>query len=111
MQKGKPFACTYRAMAAAERIEKEIRQYALPPKRKFYQCVYVYEKSAVSVQTDHSPLESISKKPLCKAPPPPETSLMLRLQPYDRDVHYVPGTCMCLANIYMQSEGNDELKD
>ena len=58
---------------------------------------YVYEKPKVSVQTDHKPLESILKKPLCKAPPRLKR-LMLRLQPYDLDVHYGPGKYIYLAD-------------
>ena len=79
---------------------------------KFHQ--FVYGKSAVSVQTDHTPLESILKKPLRKAPPRLHR-LMLRLQPYDLDVHYVPGKYMCLADTlsrgYIQGEGNAEMED
>ena len=75
---------------------------------------HVYGKSAVSVQTDHKPLESILKKPLRKAPPRLQR-LMLRLQPYDLDVHYVPGKCMYLADTFsrahIQGEGNAEMED
>ena len=79
--------------------------------KKFHQ--YVYGKSAVSVQTDHKPVESILKKPLCKAPPR-LLRLVLRLQPYDLDMHYVPGKYMYLADTlshaYIQGEGNAELE-
>ena len=67
-------------------IEKEMLAVCFAT-RKFHQ--YVYGKSKVSVQTDHKPLESILKKPLCKAPPRLQR-LMLRLQPHDLDVHYMP---------------------
>ena len=68
----------------------------------------------MSVQTDHKPLESILKKPLCKAPPRLQR-LMLRLQPYDLDVHYVSGKYMYLADTlsraYIQGESIAELED
>ena len=115
MQRGKPVAYAYRAMTRAEQnyaqIEKEMLAICFATS-KFHQ--YVYGKSAVSVQTDHKPLESILKKPLCKAPPRLQR-LMLRLQSYDLDVHYVPGKYMYLAGTlsraYIQGEGNAEMED
>ena len=115
MQRGKPVAYASRAMTRAEQnyaqIEKEMLAICFATS-KFHQ--YVYGKSAVSVQTDHKPLESILKKPLCKAPPRLQR-LMLRLQPYDLDVHYVPGKYMYLADTlsraYIQGEGNAEMED
>ena len=115
MQRGKPVAYASRAMTGAEQnyaqIEKEMLAICFVTS-KFHQ--YVYGKSAVSVQTDHKPLETILKKPLCKAPPRLQR-LMLRLQPYDLDVHYVPGKYMYLADTlsraYIQGEGNAEMED
>ena len=115
VQRGKPVAYASRAMTRAEQnyaqIEKEMLAICFAT-GKFHQ--YVYGKSAVSVQTDHKPLESILKKPLCKAPPRLQR-LMLRLQPYDLDVHYVPGKYMYLADTlsraYIQGEGNAEMED
>ena len=115
MQRGKPVAYASRAMTRAEQnyaqIEKEMLAICFATS-KFHQ--YVYGKSAVSVQTDHKPLESILKKPLCKAPPRLQR-LMLRLQPYDLDVHCVPGKYMYLADTlsraYIQGEGNAEMED
>ena len=115
MQKGKPVAYASRAMISAEqnyaRIEKKMLAICFATS-KFHQ--YVYGKPNVSVQTDHKPLESILKKPLCKAPPRLQR-LMLRLQPYDLDVHYVPGKYMYLADTlsraYIQGESSAELED
>ena len=115
MHRGKPVAYASRAMTIAEQnyaqIEKEMLAICFAT-RKFQQ--YVYGKSAVSVQTDYKPLESILKKPLCKAPPRLQR-LMLRLQPYDLGVRYVPGKYMYLADTlsraYIQGEGNAELED
>ena len=57
---------------------------------KFHQ--YIYGK-CTNVQTDHLSLESILRKPIAKA----STGLqrmMLQLQPYTRNVMYVPGKLM-----------------
>ena len=115
MQTGKPVAYASRAMTIAEQnyaqIEKEMLAIYFATS-KFHQ--YVYGKSADSVQTDHKPLEIILKKALRKAPPRLQR-LMLRLQSYDLDVHYVPGKYMYLADTlsraYIQGEGNAEMED
>ena len=115
LQKGKPVAYASRAMTQAEQnyaqIEKEMSEICFATS-KFHQ--YVYGKSAVSVQTDHKPLESILKKPLCKAPPILQR-LMLRLHPYDLDVHYVPGKYKYLADTLSRAcipgEGNAEMEE
>ena len=100
MQKGKPVAYASRAMTSAEQnyaqIEKEMLAICFATS-KFHQ--YMYGKPSVSVQTDHKPLESILKKPLCNAPPRLQR-LMLRLQPYDLVVHYVPGKYIILLIRY-----------
>ena len=87
MQKGKPVAYASRAMTSAEQnyaqIEKEMLAIFFATS-KFHQ--YVYGKPKVSLQTDHKPLESILKKPLCTTLPILQW-IMLRLQPYDLDVH------------------------
>ena len=116
MQKGKPVAYASRAMTSAEQnyaqIEKEMLAICFATSM-FHQ--YVHGKPNVSVQTDYKPLESILKKPLCKAPPRLQR-LMLRLQPY-LDVHYVQGKYMYLADtlsrayIYIQGESSAELED
>ena len=111
---GKPVAYDSRAMTSAEQnyahIEKELLAIFFATS-KFHQ--YVYGKPKVSVQTDHKPLESIWKKPLCKAPP--RQRLMCRIQPYDLDVHDVPGKYMyfadTLSRAHMQGESSAELED
>ena len=115
LQKGKPVACASRAMTQAEQnyaqIEKEMLANCFATS-KFHQ--YVYGKTAVSVQTDHKPLESILKKPLCKAQPKLHR-LMLRLHPYDLEVHYVPGKYMYLADTLSRAcipgEGNADMEE
>ena len=103
MQKGKPVVYASRAMTSAEQnyaqIEKEMLAICFATS-KFHQ--YVYEKPNVSVQADHKPQESILKKPLCKSPPRLQR-LMLRLQPYDLEVHYMSGKYMYLADTLSRS--------
>ena len=74
-------------------IEKELLAicYAC---HKFHE--YVYGKP-VNVQTDHRLLEEILKKPLGNATPQLQR-MLLRLQCYERDVRYVPGKCMYVAD-------------
>ena len=115
MQTGTPVASAYHAKKTAEQNYGQIKKEMLAicfATSKFHQ--YVYDKSVVSVQIDHKPLESILKKPLFKAPPILQR-LMLRLQPYDLDMHYVPGKYTylvdTLSRAYIQGEGNAELED
>ncbi|XP_041354531.1 uncharacterized protein LOC121372300 [Gigantopelta aegis] len=76
---------------------------------KFHQ--YIYGKR-VLVETDHKPLESLFKKPLYSAPP--RIQHMLKLQRYDLDVHYKPGTLMFIPDTLSRAHGSntdfDELK-
>ena len=68
LQNGQPIAFTSRSMTSAVKryaqIEKECLAVAFACE-KFIQ--YVYGR-IVTVHTDHKPLETISKKPLCSAP-------------------------------------------
>ena len=115
MQKGKHVAYGSRAMTSAEQNYAQIEKVMLAicfATSKFHR--YVYGMPKVSIQTDHKPLESILKKPPCKAPPRLQR-LMLRLQPYNLDVHYMPGKYMYLAytlsHAYIQGESSAELED
>ena len=98
LQDGKPVAYASRSMTSAEenysQIEKEMLAMCFATS-KFHQ--YIYGKPGICVQTDHKPLESILKKPMCKAPPRLQR-LMMRIQPYDLIVSYVPGKYMYLAD-------------
>ena len=115
MQKGKPVADASRAMTSAKQNYAQIETEMLAicfATSKFRQ--YLYGKPKVSEQTDHKPLESILKKSLYKALPRLQR-LMLRLQPYDPDVHYLPGKYMYLAETlsraYTQCGSSAELED
>ncbi|MCG8076812.1 MAG: DDE-type integrase/transposase/recombinase, partial [Candidatus Thiodiazotropha taylori] len=68
-------------------IEKELLAILFGCKR-FHQ--YTYGRP-IRVHTDHKPIESIMKKPLSAASPRLQR-MLLQLQNYDLDVHYVRGT-------------------
>jgi len=114
MQSGKPIAYASRSMTSAEcnyaQIEKELLAITFAC-NKFHQ--YICGKEGVNIMTDHRPLESILKKPLNKAPPRLQR-LMLRLQPYDLVVKYVPGKYMYVADTlsraYLADQGDAELE-
>ena len=98
LQENKPVAFASRALSPAEKnyaqIEKELLAIVFAAE-KFHQ--YVYGKPSVIVHSDHKPLEYIWKKPLGKTPPRLQR-LMLRLQPYDLIIRYVPGKYMYMAD-------------
>ena len=90
LQEGKPVAYTSRVLTETEKLYAQIEKEALAIVhccKKFH--FYIFGKSVV-VQTDHKPLETICKKPLLAAPMRLQR-MMLRLQPYDLEVQYVPG--------------------
>jgi len=80
--------------------------------KRFHQ--YVYGKE-VKVESDHKPLESITKKPLSAAPPCLQR-MLLQLQRYTFTLEYKPGTEMILAdtlshayvNSYQESDNLEE---
>ena len=57
----------------------------------------MYCHGSVTVESDHKPLEYIWKKPLSKTPPRLQR-LMLRLQPYELKIRYVPRKYLYLAD-------------
>ena len=61
---------------------------------------YLYGKHDITVHTDHQPLETIFKKPLCKAPRRLQR-MMLKLQRYQFSVRYKKGKELYVAdNLY-----------
>ena len=58
---------------------------------------YIYGCDCVRVQTDHKPLESISRKELCTAPKRLQR-MLLRLEKYSLDVTYLKGGKMLVAD-------------
>ena len=115
MQDAKPIAYASRSMTSAEKnyaqIEKEMLSIVFAV-QKFHQ--YIYGKSSIVVESDHKPIEAIMRKPLCKAPPRLQR-LMLKLQPYDLHITFVPGKYMYMADTlsraYLNVEPDDALND
>lgn len=97
MQAGQPIAYASRALTSTERgyaqIEKECLAIVFGME-KFHQ--YTYGRKVV-VQSDHKPLETITKKPLLSAPKRLQR-MLLRLQKCDIEVVFVPGRLMLVAD-------------
>ena len=97
LQDGQPIAFASRALNKAEtryaQIEKEMLAvvYAV---EKFNQ--YTYGRH-VNIESDHKPLQAITKKPLHSAPKRLQ-GMMLRLQKYDVNINFKPGHQMYLAD-------------
>lgn len=97
LQEGRPLAYASRALSDTETryatIEKEMLAivYAL---EKWHQFTYGRH---VTVYSDHKPLESITKKPLDRAPKRLQ-GMLVRALAYDIEVRYLKGTEMFLAD-------------
>ena len=110
LQEGRPIAYASRALTSAEtryaQIEKELLAvvYAL---EKFHQYTY---GSTVEMESDHKPLESITKKPLCHAPPRLQR-MLLRLQRYDFMIVYKPGKEMVIVDALSRAFVEDRATD
>ena len=75
-------------------IEKELLGILFGCKR-FHQYTYA---RPIRVHTDHKPIVSIMKKPLSAASP--RLRMLLQLQSYDLDEHFVPGKEIPLSDSY-----------
>jgi transposase InsO family protein len=112
MQDNHPIAYASRSLTDAERnyaqIEKELLAIVFACE-KFHQYIYGFQ---TDVQSDHKPLETITKKPLSKAAPRLQR-MLLRLQKYDLTVKYVPGKYMSIADTlsraYEETEKGEEI--
>ena len=62
---------------------------------RFSQYLAGHEK--ITVETDHKPLQSIFRKSILSAPCRLQR-MLLRLQHFNLDVNYKPGTQMCIAD-------------
>jgi transposase InsO family protein len=97
LQDGKPIEFASRAMTPTEKryaqIEKECLSIVFGLER-FNQ--YTYGRKTL-VQNDHKPLEVILKKPLSAAPKRLQT-FMMRLNKYDYDINYLPGSEVVIAD-------------
>lgn len=97
LQDNHPIAYASRSLTTAEQnysqIEKELLAICFATE-KFNQ--YVYGRP-VTVQSDHRPIEMITKKPLHKASPRLQ-QMLLRLLKFNIDVKYHPGKHMYIAD-------------
>jgi transposase InsO family protein len=90
LQDGRPIAYTSRALSPAEQRYAQIEKETLAIVhccKKFHYNIF---GAQVLVESDHKPLQAIFNKPLLAAPMRLQ-SMLLRLQPYDLVVKYVPG--------------------
>ena len=97
LQGNQPVTYASQALNRAERdyaqIEKEMLAIVFSA-TKFHQYIY---GNTVTVETDHTPLESLFKKALCKAPQHIHR-MMLKVQQYDLKVKYIPGETLYIAD-------------
>ena len=113
MQDDQPVAYASRSLTSAEenyaQIEKELLAVVFGCER--FHC-YVYGRS-VQVDSGHKPLETIAKKPLCKASPRSITSQRLLLSPqkYEITINYVPGKNINVADTLSRAYLSDGLTD
>ena len=97
LQEGKPVCFASRALTTSERnyaqIEKELLAILFGCER-FDQCIYAKH---TTLESDHKPLEDITRKPMADVPKQLQQMLM-RLQRYDIQVTYKKGSEMYLAD-------------
>ena len=111
LQDSKPIAYASRALTDTEtryaQIEKELLAVVFAFHR-FHQ--YVYGKDVI-VESDHKPLEAITRKQLSAAPPRLQR-MLLQLQRYSFSLVYKPGKEMTLADTlsraYLEDEPNSD---
>ena len=113
LQDGRPVEYASRAMTPTEQnyaqIEKELLAVVFSLER-FHYYVYSHQED-VTIETDHKPLISISKKALASAPKRLQR-LLLRLQRYTFNLVYRPGSELVLADTlsraYAPADPTDE---
>ena len=97
LQNGKPVAFASKALTETEcwyaNIEREMLATAFGAER-FH--TYIYGQS-FTIESDHKPLESISRKNLADTPAWLQ-HMMLHLQGYDFMIHYLPGKEMVIPD-------------
>ena len=114
LQEGQPIAYVSRALTSTEtryvQIEKELLAVVFALER-FHQ--YTYGKT-VDVESDHKPLEAITQKALCHAPPRLQR-MLLRLQKYNFILRYKPGKDLNIADTlsraYIPDCGSDQMEE
>ncbi|KAI8498512.1 hypothetical protein Bbelb_237140 [Branchiostoma belcheri] len=109
LQDNKPVAYASKSLNATEvnyaQIEKELYAIVFGCER-FHQ--YIYGRK-VTVESDHKPLEAITRKPLSSAPARLQR-MLLRLQKYDLAVQHRPGkeipVADALSRLYLKETDN-----
>ena len=110
LQNGQPVAFASRTLSQVEQryaqIEKECLAIVFACS-KFSQ--YITRREKITVESDHKPLQSIFKKSLLAAPSRLQR-MLLRLQRYNLDVQYKPGSQMYVADhlsrAYLSHQGD-----
>ena len=110
LQNGQPVAFASRTLSQVEQqyaqIEKECLAIVFVCS-KFSQ--YITRREKITVESDHKPLQSIFKKSLLAAPSRLQR-MLLRLQRYNLDVQYKPGSQMYVADhlsrAYLKDQGD-----
>ena len=98
LQNGQPVAFASRTLSPAEQKYAQIEKECLAITfgcQKFAQ--YVSRREKVNVETDHKPLQSVFKKSLLSAPCRLQR-MLLRLQRYNLEMVYKPGSQMFVAD-------------
>ncbi|GFO38765.1 Pol polyprotein, partial [Plakobranchus ocellatus] len=107
LQEGRPVAYAIRALTECEtryaQIEREMLAIVFAAERF---SSYIYGRE-VEVQSDHRPLETITKKSLHPASPRLQT-MMLRLMRYNLHVKYTPGSQMYIADTLSRAYMSDQ---
>lgn len=111
LQESKPVAYMSRAFTPTQigyaQIEKEMLAILLACE-KFHQ--YIYGRTDVTIETDHSPLITIYKKPLTLAPARLQR-MLIKLQQYSFNLKYKKGTELYIADTLSRSFSNNEVQD
>ena len=98
LQNGQPVAFASRTLSQVEQRYAQIEKECLAivfARAKFSQ--YITRRAVITVETDHKPLQSIFKKSLLTSPSRLQR-MLLRLQHYNLNVTYKPGSQMYVAD-------------
>lgn len=111
MQDGQPVGYASKSLTDTEtrycNIEREMLAIVFGLERFHH---YVYGRQ-VTIESDHKPLESITKKSLMSAPPR-LMRMLLRIQKYDFKVVYVPGPKIPVADLLSRASiPGEEISD
>ena len=110
MQDGKPVAFASKSLSPCQanysNIERETLALVFGIQR-FHTYLF---GNQFDVETDHKPLEMITRKPLRCAPPGLQR-LLIKIQGYDFDVRYKPGKSMIISDALSRMPNPDKNQD